>query len=191
MASMSGTMQSQLIATLEYLNLIRPDDGVPTEKLTKFLHSEGTEQQHLLREILISAYSFLFKDGFDLQHATSDQLHERFEQTGTSGHTTRKCIAFFLKAAKDVDIKLSPHIKKPRGRRAGMMRIKSKTGEPSTKQTPPSDNDDIRFFPGREVPWEKLLLSKFPSFDPAWPTEVQVKWFDMFKELMEYKKKNE
>ena len=32
--------------------------------------------------------------------------------------------------------------------------------------------------------WQQMLLAKFPSFDPAWSTEVQAKWFDAFERLM-------
>jgi hypothetical protein len=191
MASYSGAVQSQLIGTLEYLNLIRSDDGVPTEKLEKFLHSEGVEQQHLLKEILTSSYSFLFKEELDLRRATSESLYEKFRQVGATGDTTRKCVAFFLKAAKDAGIELSPHIKKTRGRRPGMTKIKHRIDQSSTKQALPSGFDDTGFS-GGEISLEKLLLSKFPSFDPAWPPEVQAKWFEGFKELMtQFKKKNE
>lgn len=40
-----------------------------------------------------------------------------------------------------------------------------------------------------QIPLDKLLLSKFPSFDPAWPDEVKIKWFDGFNELMAQFKK--
>src|SRR4030042_4898332 len=70
MRSMSGAMQSQLILALKYLHLISLDAGVPTEKLTKLVHSEGAERQRILKEILISSYSFLFKEGFNLEDAT-------------------------------------------------------------------------------------------------------------------------
>jgi hypothetical protein len=32
--------------------------------------------------------------------------------------------------------------------------------------------------------WAEQLLSKFPQFDPAWPDEVKLKWFDAFDRLM-------
>jgi hypothetical protein len=32
--------------------------------------------------------------------------------------------------------------------------------------------------------WADLLLAKFPEFDPAWPDEVKLKWFDAFDRLM-------
>jgi hypothetical protein len=32
--------------------------------------------------------------------------------------------------------------------------------------------------------WAEQLLSKFPEFDPTWPDEVKMKWFDAFDRLM-------
>lgn len=30
---------------------------------------------------------------------------------------------------------------------------------------------------------ELLLISKFPSFDPSWSTDVQLNWFEMFEKI--------
>jgi hypothetical protein len=32
--------------------------------------------------------------------------------------------------------------------------------------------------------WVEQLLSKFPNFDPGWPDDVKLKWFDAFDRLM-------
>ena len=34
-------------------------------------------------------------------------------------------------------------------------------------------------------------MSKFPQFDPAWPDDVKIKWFDAFKQMMDVMKKQE
>jgi len=34
----------------------------------------------------------------------------------------------------------------------------------------------------REIP--DGLLTKFPTFDPAWPDEVKLKWFEAFDKLL-------
>jgi hypothetical protein len=31
---------------------------------------------------------------------------------------------------------------------------------------------------------DKLLLDKFPTFDPSWPDELKNKWFSAFDELL-------
>jgi hypothetical protein len=37
------------------------------------------------------------------------------------------------------------------------------------------------------IGWPQLLLSKFPTFDPAWPDDVKSKWFNAFDKLMKTK----
>ena len=32
--------------------------------------------------------------------------------------------------------------------------------------------------------WNKMLLAKFPNFDPAWNDELKTKWFSAFDELL-------
>lgn len=184
MKSMSGGMQSALMLALAYLDLINAETGAITEKLNRLIHSEGAERQKVLQEILTATYPFIFKDGLQLERATSSQLEERFKNSGLSGDTLRKSVTFFLKAAKDAGLKVSPHIKSVRSK-PGAAKQRRSIGEkpeiPVSKDTAPTQPE--------EVSWEKALLSKFPSFDPAWPDEVKSKWFDDFKALMELKKK--
>ncbi len=190
MKSMSGGMQSSLMSALIYLDLIDLNTGAITEKLNRLVHSEGVERQRVLQEILTDSYPFLFADGLQLDRATTSQLEERFKQSGASGDTLRKSVTFFLKAAKDAGLKVSPHIKGIRVARTGVARQKrgttlhlEKSESSISKESAPLQSE--------EVSWEKSLLSKFPSFDPAWPEEVQKKWFDGFKELMALGKKSE
>ncbi|MCX6702884.1 MAG: DUF5343 domain-containing protein, partial [Candidatus Wolfebacteria bacterium] len=107
MASMSGSLQGQLMLALEYLDLIT-DNGVPTEKLNRLVHSEDAEYQRELREIITSSYRFLFEDGLQLARATASQLRERFDQTGAKGDTLDRCLRFFLSIAGAAGLELSP-----------------------------------------------------------------------------------
>ncbi len=178
MASMSGTAQAQLIAALRYLGLVTAV-GLPTEKLTRLVSSEGQERQKALRDILSAAYSFLTEDGFDLQRATAKQLEEQFTKAGVSGETVRKCIAFFTLAAKEAQLPISPYVGKGRsGRSSGPRSRRSPIGSPGRLETAVADEIE-------PIGWLNLLLSKFPSFDPAWPDEVKSKWFDAFERLMQ------
>ena len=182
MGSLSGGMQSQLIAALKYLHLVSQNDA-PSERLTRLVNSEGPEREKALREILTASYGFLFRDGMDLQRATPKQIDEHFQEAGVSGDTVRKCVAFFLAAAKAAGIQLSPHLSNiKRGPRPGSQRPRRS----ANLQTPSgSPNDGSSFMSGSDqMSWSKLLLSKFPSFDPAWSPEVQAKWFDMFEKMM-------
>lgn len=181
MGSLSGAIQSQLISALKYLKLIGPTD-TPTDKLARLVNSEGAEQQKVLRDILHTGYPFIFRDGFELERATPRLLDEQFDDVGATGDTVRKCIAFFIAISKDAGIPLSPHIKsKQRGPRQPSQRSRKSNGETPSRQT--HDNDDSTARP-ESLGWAQLLLAKFPSFDPAWPPDVQAKWFDSFGKLM-------
>jgi hypothetical protein len=186
MKTMGGGLQSQLISALGYLNLITPDNK-PTEKLNRLVNSEGPDRQRILKEILTSSYTFLFKEGFDIQRTTLQELQDYFAQAGVTGDTLRKSIAFFMKASKDAGLTLSPHIKKTVGRPKGTTKEKRKINP--LPHDPFSDPKDLMGSGSQNISLEQLLLSKFPSFDPAWPDEVKTKWFEGFNKLMEQFKK--
>jgi hypothetical protein len=190
--SMSGSLQGQLMLALEYLKLIT-DTGEVTAGLADLVHSEGTKREQALKTILTYAYSFLFKDGLELERATQRQLDERFAQAGATGDTLRKCVAFFLNAAKGAGIKMSPHFKKVRGPRTGAAKPRRKEVPIPKSQMSPAEglkspHEDKS--PQQSVggSWQNIMLSKFPDLDPAWPDEVKGKWFDDFKALMELMK---
>ena len=125
MAHKSGTIQSQLLLTLNYLGLLRRS-GQPTDKLKQLIESQDWQRQEVLRGILKTSYGFVFDSDIGLQTATSDQAEELFQKTGASGETVRRCIAFFLASAKDSGIPISDYIK-PHKRRRSAVR-KTKTG---------------------------------------------------------------
>lgn len=106
----SGAVQSMLLGALRYLKLTNPD-GSPKPLLTKLAEAESGDRQTLLRDMLRAAYSFMFNGSINLQNATSKQVQEAFAGAGVSGDTVRKAVAFFLAAAKDADIPLSPYLK--------------------------------------------------------------------------------
>lgn len=184
MKTMSGSMQTQMMSALKYLDLI-DTSGHAQDYLTRLVNSEGAERTQVLRELLVNSYPFLF-NGFDLSKATSSQFRQKFTEAGASGDSVRKCISFFLSAAKDAGIEVSPYI-------AETVR-QPNDGKPrkaSTKQAARGERSPIKA-PVQEQPapgaapisWEQLLLSKFPSFDPAWPDDVKKEWFTAFHQMM-------
>ena len=192
--SMSGALQGQVRLALEYLHLIN-EDGETTEGLKHLVNTEEVvEREQALKDVLIPAYSFIFENGLNLENATHRQLEERFKQEGATGDTPRKCIAFFLHAARGAGIKLSQHFKKVRGPRKATAKPRRKEAEiPKAKSSPPAEEAKSihtkTIQQGGADSWENILLDKFPKFDPAWPDEVKSKWFDDFKALMELKKR--
>lgn len=187
--SYSGAIQGHLFSTLKYLHLMS-QHGVPTEKLTKLVNSEGADRQKILKEILVSSYKFLFKEGVDLGRITSNELQTLFDKEGVSGGTIRKAIGFFKEIAKNAGIELSPYIGKIKssGSRSNGKKGRKKSEDKLSDIPSPTIRE---FYPEQPIKqdWQNLLLSKFPNFDPAWSDDVKAKWFEGFKELMEEFKK--
>lgn len=182
MRNMSGALQSQLTATLRYLGLIN-GTGQPTDRLSRLVNSEGRERQTVLQDIAKAAYPYLFREReFDLKTATPKMLADKFADLNASGATVGKCISFFIALAKEAEIPLAPHLLVMRGNRT------SKPRRTKPDQIPPTPTPNANGTPLAtdltSMPWNQLLLSKFPSFDPSWSDEVKSKWFDGFHRLM-------
>jgi len=184
MTSFSGANQTQLLHALKYLKLIDAN-GVPQSTLVTLVKSEGPERHKIQQELLRAAYPFLNDPHFDLATATSGQLDEQFAKLAT-GDTVRKCKTFFLPAAKEAGLQVSPHIKEV-GKRtpANGKARKARTSAvaPGAAAASPGSGPAAPPTPAA-MGWHELLLAKFPSFDPAWPDDVKAKWFEGFQDLM-------
>lgn len=185
MSSYSGALQSQLATALRYMGLTT-ELGHPTSLLTSLVHSEGPQRTAAMKAVLTKCYPFLF-DSFDLKSATPRMMEEQFAEQGASGGTLDKCMLFFIAAARDAGIELSPHMRVQRGPRAA--RSRPRNGR-MIEITATADDPRIEIS-GGELSWAQMLLSKFPSFDPGWPDEVKAKWFDAFDKLMKQEPKKE
>ena len=74
-------------------------------------------RQNVLKEIVTSSYGFLFNNNIDITDASSSQVEELFQRTGSSGETLRRSISFFLSLAREAGIPVSPYIKPHRNKR--------------------------------------------------------------------------
>jgi hypothetical protein len=186
LSSMSGAVQAQLMAALRYLDLVSPN-ALTKERLANLVNSEGEARKQELGRLLREFYPFLFHD-FDLQRATTGQIEAAFRQLGASGETIRKCVAFFLAAAKAADLPVSPLIKTSRLSRTAPTRGIRRSGGVDTsyaridEAVVPVTRSESPTLPVGS--WSQMLLAKFPSFDPAWPDDVKAKWFESFEKLM-------
>ncbi len=180
---LSGSIGIQLTSALRFMGFIDAT-SVPTNRLKLLVSARGPQRAELLRQVSYEAYVFLFKGEFDLQNGTYAQLEELFHsQFELGADVARKCIKFFLELAGDAGIHLSPFItKKMKASRPG-------TGTKSSKKSAvrmarnaiiPNEVPEVP----QVVSWEQMVLNKFPSFDPQWPTEVKLQWFESFKELL-------
>jgi Family of unknown function (DUF5343) len=164
--------RSMLKGTLLFLDLMS-NDGVPTPRLHQLVKSDGEAQKAALAEMIRSAYEPLFKD-LDVTRATQAQIKEYFYSQGASGDIGRKCLSFFFAISTDANIPLSPHLRKSATRGRGKMSAISDVPKPRIAKS----TDD-----GSGVEWERMLLEKFPNFNPEWSEDLKKKWFDAFKFL--------
>lgn len=192
--SMSGGNQNQLKSALRYLNLITENDDT-TAALEKLVHSEGEQREQALKEILMPAYPFIFENGLELERATHRQLEERFAATGTTGETLRKCVAFFLKAAKAAGIKLSPHFKKIRSQKPGAAKPRRQSQPKTSTAIQPAKESASPLKasePTEDAGLAKMILDKMPEFNPEWKEETQKSWLDTISKLMDrFQKRSE
>lgn len=182
----SGSTGTQLVSALRFLDLIDVN-GFPTVKLRQLVGSRGGQRGEILKQITHESYSFFFQSQVDPQTATYSQLEETFHDNyQIAGDVARKCIKFFIGLAGDSGMKVSPFVTK-----------KTKNPHPTTALKKPVKNLDKKYWteipqmPGQTIGQisngnglDKLLLDKFPGFDPAWPDEVKLKWFAAFDELL-------
>jgi len=180
----SGSTGTQLMSALRFLNLI-DSNGTPTVLLKDLVGARGTFRSDILKKISHESFSFLGSNSFESEKATYSQLEEAFkEDYQVDRDVARKCIKFFTELARDAGIPLSQFItKKSKSSKpsAVMEKVPKKNENRTTQNVPIPRHAEL--IP-RNLTWKELLLSKFPSFDPTWPTDVQIKWFEAFDELL-------
>jgi len=169
---MTESNRSMLRGTLLFLGLMSPE-GEPTDKLHHLAKAEGEARQRALEGVVREAYEPLFT-GLDVTRATQAQIREYFSSQGVSGDIGRKCLSFFFAIAAEANILLSPHL----GKSTSRGRLKRTKSDEVPKPKLAKSAQVVG-----EASLEKMLLDKFPDFDPGWTDEVKAKWFDAFKWL--------
>lgn len=106
----SNTVANQLVAALKFLGLV-DEAGVPTDMLRLLVENHGGDQWPSALEVVVrSAYQPVMDVELDKVHGS--HLRDKFKTVfGVEGDQQRKAIAFFLFAARDAGIKLSPYLK--------------------------------------------------------------------------------
>ncbi len=183
---LSGSTGTQLMAALRFLNLI-DDLGRPTGSLKPLATAKGDQRVALLRDLANESFDFVFDSSLDPQNATYSQLEEIFrDKYQLTGDLSRKCLKFFIELTNDAGITLSPFITK-----------RFRSGHAVTGTKPVTKKAAARTFRHQTVPqkteempavgaWDRILLTKFPTFDPGWSEELKLKWFNGFDELLRH-----
>lgn len=116
LGNFSGQVGSQLMTGLRFLRLI-DHNGTPGPHLAALVEAYGTEEWPIALDIVLrEAYEPLM--AVNLAVATPNQFNDHFRALyPVEGDTVRKAQTFFLSAAKEAGVGISPYImknKKPR-----------------------------------------------------------------------------
>jgi hypothetical protein len=175
----SGGDQSQFLRACRSFGLIDDENDQPTERMRNLVNAE--DRSTLLGEILREAYAPVVALSTG---ATQAMLEDKFREYGIEGDTVRKAIAFYLNAAKQTDIELSPRFKSTRpgagGRRTRRTKNKNNTGNsggPAEQHTPPPPplGNDLPEIVG-------ALVAKLPKKGESW-TADEAKWWIKMAEM--------
>lgn len=110
----SGSVIYSTLKALRALRLIA-DDGTPTEEFKELVNASDDVRKPLLRDLLKRGYPVLFSGAIDLQSASAAQFDEVIRtEYDVNGSTIDKIAAFFIAAATDAGLELSPHLKRRR-----------------------------------------------------------------------------
>lgn len=162
LGSRSGGDQSQFLRAARSFGLI-DGEGAPTERLRRYV-GDPDERPGILRQILEENYPEVIALGTG---ATQQQLTDAFRAFGIEGDTVRKAIAFYLNAARQAEIPLSPHFKTTRpgaGGRRPRRTTKPKTPADQGDRTPPPPPPDPF---GDLHPAIVTLVQALPEFEDA------------------------
>jgi hypothetical protein len=110
--NMSGGTAYSLLSALKFLKLT-DNDGIPQQLLRDLVEADEATRKAFLLDMLQGAYGPLFEGPVNLAEASGGQFDELLrEEYGIKGSTVDKVAAFFLAAAEDVGLPLSPHLRK-------------------------------------------------------------------------------
>lgn len=181
--NLSGSTGTQLMAALRFLGLV-DGDSLPTSRLKMLVFAKGTQRGEVLKQISNDCFAFLSQGTFDLQTATYAQMAEVFRNTyQLTPDVGRKCIKFFIGLANDAGIALSSFILKPSKTKHASIGLKTARKAHKGTVRNLAIPEDVEIIPER-TSWDKILIAKFPNFDPAWPDEIKLKWFEDFDQLL-------
>jgi len=171
----SGSNGTQIMTAIKFFNLI-DKDGAPNDDFRNLVSRDLDLQKKIYRKLLYKFYSPIFN--LDLTSATKAQLRESFRSFGTKEGVIVKCESFFIQAAKYSNIMLSSHILARRHN----TNISEKTKSKSTKSQTDiviENNKNLE----TNINLARMILDKYPDFDPSWNDEVKKSWIDSLTKL--------
>jgi hypothetical protein len=175
--SQSGSIRGQLIQAFKFLSLIDEGSRVLPALPTLVAAQSAEERKPLLKKLIEQKYRDII--ALNLQTISPGQLDDAFRKLGISGSTLKAATRFFIKACGELGIPIAQRFSE-RTRATGPRGPRKKKA--ANAQNKPNGQDPVQHVGNGS--WEEQLLSKFPSFDPAWSDELKTKWFAGFERLM-------
>lgn len=177
---MSFTNQANMINGLQFLKLTS-EANEKTPLLDQLL--SDIENRNTWAIVLGTAYP-------DVMSARPNQisparLKELIRGYGNSGSTVDKAYRFFLAAAMQAGVDLSPPLEKSVRAATGASPHRSTVRKRSTKPAKITPAQPQAAVGTAENGKWSFLRDKFPEFDPSWTPEVQQKWFDSLNRLID------
>ena len=173
----SGSNGTQIMTAIKFFNLI-DKDGAPNDDFRNLVSRDLDLQKKIYRKLLYKFYSPIFN--LDLTSATKAQLRESFRSFGTKEGVIVKCESFFIQAAKYSNIMLSSHI---------LARRHNTNISEKTKSKPTKSQTDIVIENNKNLETNinlaRMILDKYPDFDPNWNDDVKKSWIDSLTKLYE------
>jgi hypothetical protein len=179
LAGKSRSMQSQILSALNYLGLTDAT-GATTQDFDRLIRSSGLEREQAWREILRSSYSRLFE--LDVEVATTEEFLDALLKEGSNSEATlRKALNFFSLATRSAGIRISPHVKPYAGKRQSARDVVSTKARLKVVSLPLPRKNVATVNASQNL---DLLLSKFPEFDPSWPSKEREGWLEGFQGIL-------
>ena len=171
----SGSNGTQIMTAIKFFNLI-DKDGAPNDDFRNLVSRDLDLQKKIYRKLLYKFYSPIFN--LDLTSATKAQLRESFRSFGTKEGVIVKCESFFIQAAKYSNIMLSSHILARRHNTNISEKTKSKLTKSQTDIVI-ENNKNLE----TNINLARMILDKYPDFDPNWNDDVKKSWIDSLTKL--------
>ncbi len=136
----NGSVGSQLVSALRFLGLVEGEDNRTTQDLARLVREKAIRKE-LLKEMLRKRFDTIFADVDDLSSVTHGQLEQSFKQHyKIEGESRRKAISFFVHAAQDAEIPISPFIRVNTNPRPSRSTSKPILKKKQQSKTPPPVN---------------------------------------------------
>lgn len=159
----SGSEQSALISTMKWFKLI-DESSKPTKLLRDYVAADEGAAAVMFKQMIEDTFGTITDGSFALDSATTNMLADKFREYGIGGSTLTKSISFFLSAAKEAGIKVSPHAKAPPPPASNGTKRKAKVTLPLPPVTPPAPHDPPGASGKPKPPRENMVAIPIPIF---------------------------